>query len=420
MVQEYDMETYAFALGSHPALSAVEIVSYFRRMNVEIATELDLLPHALHVTTTQPTDARRILRALGGTPYIVRLRGDVSSLTPEALLTMIPELRQLSAQQPRLGISLVGSGGAAQYSTGDIHSLGMNLKRTLHARGLHLMFPRKTTALTSAQLFHGKFPEAGIGLVLFPSRGTWRLGTVEAVQDIRSYARRDRERPAANPGRGMLPPKLAQILINLSLIPDGGTVYDPFSGTGTIPMEALLLGHPIIASDVSPAQCERTKQNLRWVWQEMLSTAQPPFRVFSQDIVTHPPRTPPASVDAVITEGWLGPPRTHPPTLSAAQNTFRAVHRRLTAMLQNVRFILKPHATVLTTVPAFRMGKRIVRAPFLSSGVDRFPPPPYTREGLVPPEWDHPVFRGSGHGTLLYGRPDAMVLRDILRLRLSR
>jgi len=46
----------------------------------------------------------------------------------------------------------------------------------------------------------------------------------------------------------MLPPKLAQILVNSV---QAQTVYDPFCGTGVIPQEALLLGRTASGSDLS-------------------------------------------------------------------------------------------------------------------------------------------------------------------------
>ena len=65
------------------------------------------------------------------------------------------------------------------------------------------------------------------------------IGKTVAIQDIENYTKRDYERPARDAKTGMLPPKLAQIMINL-----GGltkidhdqeethavqhTLYDPF------------------------------------------------------------------------------------------------------------------------------------------------------------------------------------------------
>jgi len=39
---------------------------------------------------------------------------------------------------------------------------------------------------------------------------------------------------------GMLPPKLAQMMINLSL---GNTIYDPFVGLGTVLIESVHMGN---------------------------------------------------------------------------------------------------------------------------------------------------------------------------------
>lgn len=60
------------------------------------------------------------------------------------------------------------------------------------------------------------------------------------VQDIESYTARDQARPMRDARVGMLPPKLAQIIINLALSNNDITeVLDPFCGTGVVLQEGI-------------------------------------------------------------------------------------------------------------------------------------------------------------------------------------
>jgi tRNA G10 N-methylase Trm11 len=421
------MFSYAFVLGSHPALSSVEIQTYAQRAGLDVTFSLRALPRALMVSSSRPLSCAEILRQLGGTQYILRLVGTVSSPSSDALLTALrDECARLPVLPPLLGISLLTT--RKDITLRDLRAIGMGLKRALKRPGLRMVFPTSGPALSSAQLFFERFPEQGLATVLLDTGAAWDVGLVEAVQDIAAYARRDRERPGTNPGKGMLPPKVAQMLLNLSLVPPGGTVYDPFCGVGTIPMEALLCGHPVAASDGASSQVERTVRNLAWLQHTYRPAGgRPSAKTFTHDIARYPSPLPATSIAAVVTEGWLGPARRYFPTPFAAEQTFQQVKHLAAAMLQNVRPALRPQATVTFTIPAFRAGKRLLHAPFLAqvaepkwgrNRVDSFPPAAYILEHLVPSDWEHPLFRESARGTLLYGRPAAVVLREIVRLRL--
>jgi hypothetical protein len=68
---------------------------------------------------------------------------------------------------------------------------------------------------------------------------------------------------------------------------------------------------------------------------------------------------------------------------------------------------------LVVTSPAFRVKKRLLHFPLDALKVRGF-----VREPLVPSDWQHPLFREAhGRGTLLYGRPDAIVLRELVRFR---
>ena len=58
-------------------------------------------------------------------------------------------------------------------------------------------------------------------------------------------------------------PKFARCLVNLSRTKDGETFLDPFCGSGTIVMEATLMGLDAIGIDISDELCRGSLQNLK-------------------------------------------------------------------------------------------------------------------------------------------------------------
>jgi tRNA G10 N-methylase Trm11 len=99
---------------------------------------------------------------------------------------------------------------------------------------------------------------------------------------------------------GMMPPKLAQILLNLTGV--GGVVWDPFCGSGTLVMEGLLAGKKMIGSDLDPARVEGARRNEAWLKKEFGVTGSAKFLAHDATLpFDHP-------FEAIAFEGDLGVP----------------------------------------------------------------------------------------------------------------
>lgn len=88
------------------------------------------------------------------------------------------------------------------------------------------------------------------------------------VQDIESYAKRDFGK-TRDMQIGMLPPKLAQIMMNLSGVRIqewSGAIYDPFCGLWTILLEAIIAwDEEIYGSDINDDMVNATKKNIKFI-----------------------------------------------------------------------------------------------------------------------------------------------------------
>lgn len=99
---------------------------------------------------------------------------------------------------------------------------------------------------------------------------------------------------ARNPGRrpffhpGVMMPRMARALLNLSCVQPGETLIDPFCGTGGTLIEAELLGIEAIGSDFDPIMIGGSRQN------------SPEAALIAADATALPFRT--GSVDAVVTD----------------------------------------------------------------------------------------------------------------------
>ncbi len=275
-------------------------------------------------------------------------------------------------------------------------SAGIELKKLLRERGsVRFVAPTDGTAVSAAQLKHNQILEKGFEILVVVSGQRMIIAQTTGVQDIDWYAKRDYDRPARSAKVGMLPPKLARMLVNTTSAP---LVVDPFCGTGVVLQEALLLGRSAVGSDLSAEMVDASRQNLAWL-ASVAPTSLLPWQVDEADARTV--HLPDADC-AVVSEGYLGPNQTvtPPPQRLATMRTELLDLYRQT--LTNWGRQLEPGAELALCVPAWRT----------TSGwqylgiVDELPRLGYTSKVFkhVPRE-------------LLYARPDQIVGRQILLLR---
>lgn len=125
---------------------------------------------------------------------------------------------------------------------------------------------RKGLALSAAEIIYNQLAKPqNFEFVLLADKQSLMVGKTSAVQDINAYSVRDHGKPCRNAKVGMLPPKLAQIMINLSQTKNDSPVVDPFCGSGVILAEAMLLRRDGYGADISPQMVDCTKTNLEWL-----------------------------------------------------------------------------------------------------------------------------------------------------------
>lgn len=132
-----------------------------------------------------------------------------------------------------------------------------------------------------AQFIH-KIKNKGIQITILSNDKSIFVGKTFDVQDIEGFTIRDRERPYYSPDVGMLPPKLARIMTNLVLGKQTQIIWDPFCGSGTVLMEALMLGYNLIGTDISVRSVNNTKGNIEWLGEKLEIDLTQPFLLFER------------------------------------------------------------------------------------------------------------------------------------------
>ena len=290
------------------------------------------------------------------------------------------------------GMSFYGLNASTKY----VMSAGLTLKKRLKQRGsVRFVSPQTGTSLGAAQVKFNGLVRDGFELLVASHNGEMVVALTEAVQDIDWYAARDYGRPTRSAKVGMLPPKLAQIMINTS---GDAPVYDPFCGTRVVLQEAVLMGRPAGGSDISPDMVRATTENMQWL--QKLQPDIPPWYAIEHDAATV---TLPRQPIAIVTEGYLGPNQTKRPDAQATRQLKAELLPIFTESLKNWSSQLDTGSCVTITTPLWqtRTGWEGLEI------IDQLPDLGYTLKR----------FQHVRSNNLAYRRPNQYVGRQLLILR---
>jgi len=202
--------------------------------------------------------------------------------------------------------------------------------------------------LSSVQAWHeGLLKDNAMEIHLFKSESKWYMSRTRAIQNFEWYSKRDYERPAKRAKNGMFPPKLAQILINLS--GEKNHIYDPFCGSGTVLQEALLKGLQTSGSDLYPEMVADSRTNLDWLGRT--TGAIMDYALFQADATRLTKNQLPSEDYSIVTETWLGPMLTQCPSPLELPKIQREIESLYEAFFDNMKRIVTSPVTVVFTAP---------------------------------------------------------------------
>ena len=268
----------------------------------------------------------------------------------------------LTTAHPEGKITLGISDFSKQKKSGLAKQKSMELKRNLAKMGRSVrVITSNEPEISSATAHHNQLGEkAGCFEIFLIDREIYlSLGT----QNITAYTERDQARPARDAKVGMLPPKLAQILINLcGKLPEGARVLDPFCGTGVALQEAAIMGYVPYGTDLNERMVEYSKKNLSWLFNER---NQERFKILP-DLIQKKDQiinaisvgdatnfTWEGKIDAVAFEGYLGTPMSKPP-VDIKFKTEKAKCREIAiGFLKNITPQIKSGTPVVMALPAW-------------------------------------------------------------------
>ncbi len=344
--------TYAFVFGTHPKLSFGELATVLKTDGVSIET-LELRNTIGWLETSTDIDAAALMTRLGGTTKIVRVVGVFDEeVVADYLLSRVNRDSKF-----HFGFSLyaLDSGISTKKSLKTIHTLGLALKKIFKADEISCRFVSSQEVELSSVIVHKeRLLKNGVEIVMLKSNDGVLFGATLAVQPFQDWSHRDYGRPARDDRSGMLPPKLARMMLNLSGATATDTVLDPFCGSGTVLQEAVLLGcKKIIGTDVSKKAISDTRENMEWLKQETGKQIEKMAVCDARELIAQKVVSA-ESIDRVVFEGYLG--KTTPNAKAIEQQLFELekLYRDAFIILERV---LRTDGTIVAALPFWTVSK---------------------------------------------------------------
>ncbi len=389
-------------LGRHPTLSIVEIESLYSNNHI-----IELInPQIARID--MPASEINFSR-LGGILKVSELisvnkNSQDLNILFEIIKKITEDLTENTSSKINLGISSYG----LNINLNELNQLKLKLKKHLRTIGKSIrLIPNDTLDLSTAQTYHNKLDlKNNIELIITYKNSSYFIARVTNVQDINEYSFRDRNRPKRDTRVGMLPPKLAQIMINLASgdFNNGSAsrprLLDPFCGTGVVLQEALLMNYDVIGTDISPKMIDYSNLNIEWLREKFKIDSNLKSEIYLGDATNIKWVNKP---NIVVSEIYLGPPITTMPSLNQIKEFNNDCQTILKKFLINLHSQIPKGTQICLAIPAWSINKDYLRL----SLVDHLDEIGYNQKKFI----------ANNNRPLIYHRPHQFVARELVVLR---
>ncbi len=377
-----------FVLGREELISAAELRA--------VLNSRDLKPKNGLLKSESDIEPAMFIKKVGG---VIKIGKEIASgISEKNIIEIISnELKNVDGKI-NFGISVYGlrEKFARMKSAKEI---GIKIKKMMKELGYSIRYvENKDATLSSVTVEKNGLVKRGREFMLEEDGDKISIAVTMAVQPFEEFSARDFGRPGRDNLSGMLPPKLAMMMINLSQTKTNEKILDPFCGSGTILSEAMLMGYKnLIGSDSAEKAVEDTINNIKWI-AEKFNQDNPDIDVFKCQVELLDEKISADSIDAIVTEPFLGKPlkgREVKEELIKQANELKSFYLET---LKIFKKILKPGGRVVIVIPRFKFNNEWVTISIRDEAM---------KLGLKP---DILI---EDKQFLLYSRPDQRVGREI-------
>ena len=311
---------------------------------------LQQLDEHLFLFVAEPAIVDSMIHVLGGTVKIFEIIKEIDNqIEDEEYIEEIVAILLAQTNTPYFTFTQVGK-GQRSISNAQIKDL---IKENGKKARYFSSNPSESALLShqseATELLSFNFIEAGKLL----------LAQIKDVQDIDDWTNRDRNKPYADRKKGMLPPKVARMMVNIAfgLWQQKNTgqplLYDPFCGTGTVLLEAGMRHLNVLGSDIDQKAVFGSRDNLEWFKKEYDIDIE--SKIFYMDASHINPENFAQKVDLLVTEPFLGK---QTPRDQELANVFKGLEKMYLGSFKSFTNILNDGAVVAIILPQVQTARK--------------------------------------------------------------
>lgn len=437
---------YAFVLGRVHTLSIAELFAVLEKPDVGLGTTgepvtlLAASPEAFIIETTAPLHTEKLQKHLGGVIKILSVVDIIKKREQDSVNFALKHYFKPSVLKKnffkeykgkmQFGVSIYlldmdlakpqapnpkDPDRTPQTIFSEPKRIGMMIKTPITEAGqsIRLVLPEfNSLALASVVVTKNLLLQKGAEICLLVSKTEIYIAKTLVVQDFEDYGRRDYQRPVRDDKQGMIPPKVAQIMLNLANCKTNDTILDPFCGIGTMLQEGLLLGYKMLGSDINRQAIKGSETNLEW-FRNRYKIAPGKYHLEVSDALQVGKLAATQKIAAIVTEGTLGPIYGIYPKASEISQNFKDLEELYIKSLTEFSTFLPEGARVVLCIPAYRKNRD--QYDFFPN-LDFAASLGYTIVDIIPAGKLNKLkfLKLTERGTAIYDRKDQVVAREIV------
>jgi len=345
---------YFFILGKTPLLSFIEIRELLETSNFKQVSDNVLLTDSL-----KPFNPNKLQKRLGGTIKIGKILGYYKrkELKTDNFKSKILDLLSLDGSRINFGFSFYGN----QFKNFKrlIKNTALFIKKDIKSKNISCRWvTSKKPYLSSVVVRKNNLLDKGLDIVITKYNKKLLIGHTLTCQDFEKYSYFDYSKPERPIKKGIIPLKLAKMMINFGL---GNkfdvkkvNLLDPFCGSGTILISAALLGiKNIYGSDKDKKSIIYTQNNFNWLIRNSnISLNKAKF--FRSDVRKISQNTN-QKFNLIVTEPYLGPLKIKKQDVDQQINKLSELYLKA---FKEFKHILSKKGKIVIIFPVFDFDKR--------------------------------------------------------------
>lgn len=437
---------YAFVLGRVYTLSVAELAAVLEKPDTSLGiaggaiTILESSPEILIIETDKPIEPEKLQKKLGGVIKILEVIDAIKKREQDSINFALKHYFKPSVLKKnffkeykgkmQFGVSIYLLDmellrpvlkNSDSYNNnnpfGEPKRIGMMIKKIIGEmdQSVRMVLPEfNSLSLASVVVTKNLLLQKGSEICLLAGKNVVYTAKTCSVQDFEDYGRRDYQRPARDEKQGMIPPKVAQIMLNLANCQIGNTILDPFCGIGTIIQEGLLLGFRAIGSDINKLAIKGSEQNLEWFRNRYkMAPGKYGLEVSDATKIADLIAKSGQKINAIVTEGTLGPLYSQYPKIDEIQKNFKDLEKLYKDSFKEFAKFLPEKGRIVICLPAYRKNRDQYE---MFPALDFIKPLGYNLMDIISPAVAKrlPFLKLTARGTAIYDRKDQIVAREIV------